>query len=142
MFVSRRIRFIGCAVPFSIFSYSQLISRIKQITLVALAFANSPSVYRGGNANERCLRRRKVYLPKGVRLCRLFLGEAIERFAPPPRENDGEQERFNFVFILFLPYRLLICFTFITLAILACVGYFNVMLFHSVFHHVLVSMFG
>ena len=41
--------------------------------------------------------------------------------------------------IFFLPYRLLICFTFVALA---GVGYFNVMLFHSVFHHVLVSMFG
>ena len=33
MFVSRRIRLIGYAVPFSIFSFSQLISRIKQIIL-------------------------------------------------------------------------------------------------------------
>ena len=30
----------------------------------------------------------------------MFLGEAKERFAPPPREGDCEQERFNFVFLL------------------------------------------
>ena len=41
-------------------------------------------------------------------------------------ESEGGQAR--------LPYRLLIGSTFVALA---GVGYFNVMLFHSVFHHVL-----
>ena len=43
MFVSRRIRFIRCAVPFSIFSFSQLISRITLIFVSRYFFSHTES---------------------------------------------------------------------------------------------------